>query len=106
MDKTEYISNVARLCSKPTKENWVAVKHILRYLKGTANYGLLYTNKVDANRAIVGFSDTDWAGNANDCKSISGYAFMVSGAPVSWKSKKQVDILISENQVLQILLLP
>ena len=89
------VSNVARFCSRPTKEHWVAVKRILKYLKGTANYGLLYTKKDDANRVIVGFSDADWAGNANDRKSTSGYLFMVSGAPVSWKSKKQTCVALS-----------
>ena len=39
------ISNLARFCSKPTEEHWVAVKCILRYLKGRANYGLLYIYK-------------------------------------------------------------
>ena len=73
----------------------MTVKHILRYLKGTANYGLLYTNKVDANRAIIGFSDAGCAGNANDCKSTSGYVFVVSRAPVSWKSKKQTCVALS-----------
>ena len=77
------VSNVARFCSRPTKEHWVAVKRILRYLKGTANYSLLYTKKDDANRVIVGFSDADWAGDANDRKSTSGYQFMVSGTLVS-----------------------
>ena len=89
------VSNVARFCSRPTKEHWVAVKRILKYLKGTANYGLLYIKKDDANRVIVGFSDADWAGDANDRKSTSGYLFMVSGAPVSWKSKKQTCVALS-----------
>ena len=33
---------IARFCSQPTKENWIAVKHTLRYLNGTRNYGLFY----------------------------------------------------------------
>jgi len=32
----------------------------------------------------------DWAGDVNDRKSTSDYLFMMSGAPVSWKSKKQI----------------
>ena len=42
-DITFAVSNVARFCSKPTKEHWVAVKRILRYLKGTIDYGLTYS---------------------------------------------------------------
>ena len=45
--------------------------------------------------AIVGFLDADWVGNANDHKSTSGYLFMVSGAPVSRKSKKQTCVALS-----------
>ena len=37
------VRNVARFCSNPTKEHWTAVKRILRYLKGTAHYGLMYS---------------------------------------------------------------
>ena len=38
------ISNVAKFCAKPTKQHWVAVKRILRYLRGTHTFGLLYNN--------------------------------------------------------------
>jgi len=42
-DITYAVSNVAKFCAKPTKEHWVAVKRIFRYLKGTQQYGLLYS---------------------------------------------------------------
>ena len=35
------VSCVSRFCVKPTKEHWTAVKRILRYLKGTSNFGLI-----------------------------------------------------------------
>ena len=35
------------------------------------------------------FSDADWAGDLDDRKSTSGYVFMMSGAAISWNSKKQ-----------------
>jgi len=33
-------------------------------------------------------SDYDWAGDLDDCKSTSGYIFMLNGTGISWKSKK------------------
>jgi len=39
-------------------------------------------------RTLIGYSEADWASDANDHKSTSGYLFMVNGTPVSWKSKK------------------
>ena len=92
-DRTFAVSSVAQFCSKPTKQHWTAVKHIMRYLKGTQNYGLLYTR--DDQRAIQGYSDADWAGDVNDRKSTSGYLFTSSRAAVSWRSKKQTSIALS-----------
>ena len=87
------VSNVAKFCSKPTKEHWTAVKRIIRYLKGTQNYGLLY-KKADSSTCI-GFSDSDWAGDADDRKSTSGYIFQVGGTAISWKSRKQSCVALS-----------
>ncbi len=92
-DITFAVSNIAKYCSKPTKEHWIAVKRIMRYLKGTHNYGLLYT-KSNSSR-YIGFSDSDWAGDVDDRKSTSGYIFQVGGTSVSWKSRKQSCVALS-----------
>ena len=43
----------------------------------------------------VGYCDADWAGSVDDRKSTSGYLFSLSGAPVSWHSKKQSCVALS-----------
>lgn len=65
----------------------MALKRILRYLKGTVNYGILFSCNVESD--CVGFSDADWAGDVNDRKSTSGYLFQLCGGAISWRSKKQ-----------------
>ncbi|CAB4042840.1 Hypothetical predicted protein [Paramuricea clavata] len=87
------LNNVAKFSANPTNEHWTAVKRIFRYLKGTVNYGLLYSE--NANPDCVGFSDADWAGDLNDRKSTSGYTFQINGAAVSWRSKKQTCVALS-----------
>ena len=64
-DITFAVSTVAKFCSKPTKEHWIAVKRIMRYLKGSINYGLLY-RKIESSASFIGFSDSDWAGDVDD----------------------------------------
>ena len=86
-DITFAVSNVAKYCSKPRKKHWTAVKRIVRYLKGTNNFGLLY--KKSNSNSCEGFSDSDWASDVNDCKSTSGYIFQVGGTAISWRSWKQ-----------------
>lgn len=87
------VSNVARFTSKPTKQHLTAVKRILRYLKGTIKLGLLYSKQ--ESKDCIGYSDADWAGDVNDRKSTSGYLFKLSGAAVSWRSKKQTSVALS-----------
>lgn len=89
-----YVSSVARFCAQPTQQHWVAVKRIMRYLKGTVHYGLLYTKK-PLTDLCIGYSDVDWAGDINDRKSTSGYMFQIGGTAVSWRSKKQTCVALS-----------
>ena len=58
---------------KPTKLFWKADKHVLRYLRGTSEYGLWYRQTVEVK--LHGFMDEDWAGNPTDKKSTSGGIF-------------------------------
>ena len=87
------VSTVAKFTSNPTEQHWKAVKHILRYIAGTVNFGLMFTRSGSAD--CIGFSDADWAGDIDDRKSTSGYLFQVGGASISWKSKKQSCVALS-----------
>ena len=87
------VSSVARFCAKPTNQHWVALKRILRYLKGTANYGLAYL--MSDQTELLGYSDADWAGDTMDRKSTSGYVFIMAGAAISWRSCKQTCVALS-----------
>ena len=57
---------------------------MLRYLKGTANYGLCFRESTDE---VTGFSDADCGNCKMDRKSYTGYAFVMNGAAVSGKDK-------------------
>lgn len=63
------VGNVARFCSKPTKDHWMAVKRIFRYLRGTTHLGLLY-NKSEVT-SLVGYSDADWGGDVDNYRSTT-----------------------------------
>ena len=65
----------------------VAVKHILRYDRGTIAYGLRYTSSEGV--MLHGFTDSDWMGSVVDRKGTSGYCFSLVSAMISWTSRKQ-----------------
>ncbi|XP_046489065.1 uncharacterized protein [Neodiprion pinetum] len=75
-----------------TVEHWVAAKRILRYLKGTVNYGLMYQR---TNKQLYGAVDADWGSNTVDRRWYSGYAFILAGAAVSWEARKQRNLALS-----------
>lgn len=77
-----------------------AVKHLLRYLKGTSDLGLRFSKPknsgpMDRPNVLWGFVDSDWAGCPDSRRSTSGYALMLNGAAVSWKSKRQPVVALS-----------
>eukprot|EP00253_Pinus_taeda_P030431 PITA_30431 len=41
------------------------------------------------------YSDSDWAGNLDDCRSITGYAFSIGSGVISWSSIKQSTVALS-----------
>ena len=71
--------------SKAGPPHWMAIKHIMRYLKGTLDFKLCLRGK---HFVLRGFCDADWAGDANDRRSTTGYVFFVGVGVISWKCKK------------------
>ena len=45
----------------PRESHWKAAKRILRYVRGTIQFGIHYSAK--AAPLLVGFTDSDWAGD-------------------------------------------
>ena len=66
-----------------------AARRILRYLKGSINYGILFRRDSEDKEAIVNyFSDVDWCGDKEDRRTTIEYFFQVFGASILWCSKK------------------
>ena len=69
------------------------MKRILRYLKGTIDFGLWYPKS--STLIVTTYSDVDWAGSVDDKKSTNGNAFFMGDCLVSWLSKKKSSISLS-----------
>ena len=66
-----------------------SLKHIMKYLSGTKNWGIMYTMSGDG---LIGYTDADWANDCTNRQSILGYAFLYSGGVVSWMSRQQMSV--------------
>lgn len=79
---------LSRKVSSPTLVDWTEARRVVRYLLQTIDYGLRL-GAPGAEFKLVGYCDSDWAGDSTDRKSCSGYLYRIGGATVSWISRKQ-----------------
>jgi hypothetical protein len=90
-------SYVSRYLENPSWQHWMAVKRILRYLKGTLHYGIVYGEN-GGSLELYGYVDSDWGSDHLDRRSISGSLFKLYGAPISWQCKKQETVALSSTE--------
>jgi hypothetical protein len=83
----------ARFQANPKESHLTTVKRIIRYINDTINHGIWYSR--ETNLVLAGYSDADWAGNADERKSTSGGCFNVGTNLVAWMSRKQSYISLS-----------
>lgn len=83
---------LGRKVEAPTQADYVAAKRVVRYLKATRDWRLVYSK---AGGGLIGYTDADWAGDVSTRKSTSGYAFCYGGGAVSWASRKQACVTLS-----------
>ena len=85
-DLSYALSVVSRYMANPGKEHWKAVQWIFRYLRGTSNAYLQFGKTRDG---LVGFVDSDFAGDLDKRRSLTGYVFTIGGCAVSWRATLQ-----------------
>jgi hypothetical protein len=88
-DLAHAVSVVSRFMHNPGKEHWNEIKWILRYLKGTSHFELLFNKNSMKEIGVMGFVDSDFDGDLDKRRSISGYVFSLCSSAVSWRASLQ-----------------
>jgi hypothetical protein len=78
-DITQAVNYLSRFQAHPGAAHMAALKGVLRYLRGAPAVRLVY----EGGEGLKGFSDADWANDAGDRSSVTGYVFTLGGGPVS-----------------------
>nr|KYP46744.1 Retrovirus-related Pol polyprotein from transposon TNT 1-94 [Cajanus cajan] len=87
---------LSRFMENPKVSHFAAGRRVLSYIKGTVDYGILLPNATHQyGGELVGYSDSDWAGDKDECRSTTGYIFLLGKSPISWCSKLQPVVALS-----------
>ncbi|XP_021762535.1 uncharacterized protein LOC110727276 [Chenopodium quinoa] len=80
-------SLLSRFMSEPSDVHMGAARRVLRYIRGTSDFGVMFN--ASENSKLLAYSDSDWGGSNDDMKSTLGYVFSLGSGVFSWISKKQ-----------------
>ena len=81
------VAVLAQYQQKPTLIHYGAAKHVMRYLAGTINYGIVLRN-TNVKR-LIGYTDSSFANPMHALFSTTGFVITIGPALITWASKKQ-----------------
>lgn len=89
------VNKLSQFLQDPSLGHWEAVIRLLSYLCSTRSLKLTLGGKT---LDLSGYLDLDWAEDRENRRSTSGYAFCFGSGVISWKSKKQLAVLLSSTK--------
>eukprot|EP00253_Pinus_taeda_P018261 PITA_18261 len=100
--KGKEFEDATKFIQKPCEGHWSTAKRVLRYLKGTQDFGIKYTQVDDFS--LIGYFDSDFDGDKETGVSTSGYVMGLGSGAISWISHKQsvlADSIIEEEYMAE-----
>jgi len=88
---------LARFSSNPGPKDWQAVKHLFRYLKGTLEYKLTYSDELGSD-IFTAYCDAAHGDCKDSGHSTGGYLTMMAGGAIGWSSKLQGTVALSTTE--------
>jgi hypothetical protein len=97
-DITFACNKLCKFMANPGEAHIKALKHLLRYLKGTLDLSLSYDfASPSQHTGVHGFTDASFGDCPDTGRSTLAYAFYYYGAIVSWYSKSNTYVTTSTN---------
>ncbi|KAG5883623.1 hypothetical protein JTB14_029568 [Gonioctena quinquepunctata] len=91
-DITFVVHFAAQAVSKPRYHHWEIVKRILKYLRGTLGYGIVYE---PGEFSLQAFSDSNYADDLSARKSTSRFICKMNQGAITWFSQNQRYVSLS-----------
>jgi len=91
-------SALSRFNHNPSSLHLKAAKRVLRYIRGTILLGITYRGDAPGVLNIVGYSDSDYAGDLETRRSTTGYLIFMAGGAVIWRAVRQKAVTLSSTE--------
>jgi hypothetical protein len=92
-DLNYIVGSDSQFMQVPRKPHLDGVRHTLRYVNATTDYGLFY--EANTELQVHGYIDVDWVGSISNMRSTNGFMLSFGSVVVTWSSKKQPTIALS-----------
>jgi hypothetical protein len=89
------VSYVSRFMADPHEDHQTVVKCILRYIAGTYDHGICYDRGRAGELLLLGYINSDHAGDIDDNNCTSGILFYMGGNPITSQTQKQNSVALS-----------
>ena len=99
-DLSNSIRELSKVMDGATKGHLKSMHRVVKYVLDTKNWRLKMNtvNNDDKNWKIEAYSDSDYAGDRDTRRSVSGYIIMVNGCVVLWRSRGQKSVTLSSSE--------
>jgi hypothetical protein len=99
-DINNAVRELTKVVDGATKEHFNQMLRLIKYIIVTANRKLLLkaTSDADGKWKMRAMSDSDFAGDKGNRKSITGYIIYLYGCAVAWKSRAQRGVTLSSTE--------
>jgi hypothetical protein len=97
-DISNAVRELSKCLSRPNGAAYKEMLRIIKYVYDTPELGLRMEPEIKDEWEVKVFSDSDWAGDKDTRKSVSGYLLFVCNVPVCWRSKSQAAISLSSSE--------
>lgn len=95
-DIAHVVHVLSQFVSAPTSVHYRHLLRVLRYLRGTASQCLFYARS--SQLKLHAYSDSTWASDPIDRRSVTGYCIFLGTSLIAWKSKKQTAVSRSSTE--------
>jgi hypothetical protein len=95
------VREIAKVMDGPTELQVKSLYRLIKYVLDTKNQGLLMSPlepEENSTWIMSAYCDSDYAGDKDGRKSVSGFVIYIQGCLISWKSRKQKSVTLSSSE--------